>query len=97
MTGEGYRVRYTRVRYTRAARRALSDELPVHVVDAVLALIDGDLARQPSRVGRPLRPPLDGTYSARRGTYRLLYEIDQQARTVIITAIESRSDAHRPR
>ena len=97
MTGERYRIRYTR-----AARRALSDELPVHVVDAVLALIDGelidgDLAGEPSRVGKPLHPPLDGTWSARRGTYRLLYEIDQQARTVTITAIESRADAYRPR
>jgi hypothetical protein len=44
VTDEGYHVRYTR-----AARRALSDELPVHVVDAVLALIDGDLAREPDR------------------------------------------------
>jgi mRNA-degrading endonuclease RelE of RelBE toxin-antitoxin system len=65
-------------------------------VDAVLALVDGDLAREPRRVGKPLRPPLDGTCSARRGTYRLLYEIDQQARTVLITAIESRGDAYRP-
>jgi len=91
VTDEGHRVRYTRV-----ARRALSDKLPVHVVDAVLALIDGDLAREPGRVGKPLRPPLDGTCGARRGTYRLLYEIDQQARTVTITAIESRSDTYRP-
>jgi mRNA interferase RelE/StbE len=91
VTGEGYRVRYTR-----AARRALSDELPVHVVDAVLALIDGDLSREPGRVGKPLRPPLDGTWSARRATYRLLYEIDQEAHTATITAIESRSDAYRP-
>jgi len=86
-----------RVRYTRAVRRALSDELPVYVVDAVLALIDGDLAREPGRVGKPLRPPLDGTWSARRGTYRLLYEIDHQAGIVTVTAIESRSDAYRPR
>jgi mRNA interferase RelE/StbE len=91
VTDEGYRVRYTR-----AARRALSDELPVHVVDAVLALVDGDLAREPGPVGKPLRPPLDGIWSARRGTYRLLYEIDLQVRTVLITAIESRSDAYRP-
>jgi mRNA interferase RelE/StbE len=91
VTGEGYRIRYSR-----AARRALSDELPIHVVDAVLALIDGDLAREPARVGKPLRPPLEGTWSARRGTYRLLYEIDQQARAVTITAIESRTDAYRP-
>jgi mRNA interferase RelE/StbE len=90
------RERY-RLRYTRAARRALSDELPVHVVGAVLALIDGDLAREPGRVGKPLRPPLDGTWSARRGTYRLLYEIDQQAPIVTITAIESRGEAYRSR
>jgi mRNA-degrading endonuclease RelE of RelBE toxin-antitoxin system len=75
----------------------LSGELPVPVVDAVLALMDGDLAREPGRVGKPLRPPLDGTWSARRGTYRLLYEIDQQAGVVTITAIESRGDAYRRR
>jgi mRNA interferase RelE/StbE len=85
-----------RVRYTRAARRALSDELPLHIVDAVLALLDGDLAAQPHRVGKPLRPPLDGTCSARRGTYRILYEIDDDAHTVLVTAIEARADAYRP-
>jgi mRNA interferase RelE/StbE len=92
VTGGSYRVRYTR-----AARRALADELPVHVVDAVLALVDGDLAREPARVGKPLRPPLAGTWSARRGTYRLLYEIDEAAHAVTITAVEARSDAYRPR
>jgi mRNA interferase RelE/StbE len=85
------------VLYTRAARRALSHELPIHVVDAVLALIDGDLSGDPARVGRPLRPPLGGTWSARRGTYRILYEINPQTRVVTITAIESRSDAYRRR
>lgn len=85
------------VEYTRTARRALSDELPLHVVDAVLALIDGDLGSQPARVGKPLRPPLAGIWSARRGTYRILYEIDHQACIVTVTAIEARSDAYRRR
>jgi mRNA interferase RelE/StbE len=84
------------IRYTRTARRALADELPLHIVDAVLALLDGDLAIEPHRVGKPLRPPLDGTWSARRGTYRILYQIDDAARTVLITAIEARADAYRP-
>ncbi|HST66057.1 MAG TPA: type II toxin-antitoxin system RelE/ParE family toxin [Mycobacteriales bacterium] len=84
------------VRYTRTARRALADELPLHVVDAVLALLDGDLASGPHRVGKPLRPPLEGTWSARRGTYRILYEIDDNARVVLVTAIEARADAYRP-
>jgi mRNA interferase RelE/StbE len=85
-----------RVRCTRTARRALADELPPHVVDAVLALLDGDLATQPHRVGTPLRPSLDGTWSARRGTYRILYEVDDDARTVLVTAIEARAHAYRP-
>ena len=84
------------IRYTRTARRALADELPLHIVDAVLALLDGDLAIEPHRGGKPLRPPLDGTWSARRGTYRILYQIDDAARTVLITAIEARADAYRP-
>ena len=84
------------IRYTRTARRALADELPLHIVDAVLALLDGDLAIEPHRVGKPLRPPLDRTWSARRGTYRILYQTDDAARTVLITAIEARADADRP-
>lgn len=85
-----------RVRYTRTARRALADELPLHIVDAVLALLDGDLATRPHRVGKPLHPPLDGTWSARRGTYRILYQIDDDQLTVTVTAIEARADAYRP-
>ncbi len=75
---------------------APADELPLHIVDAVLALLDGDLAAEPHRVGKPLRPPLEGTWSARRGTYRTLYEIDEQARSVTVTAIEARADAYIP-
>ncbi len=85
-----------RIRYAPTARRALADELPLHIVDAVLALLDGDLAAEPHRVGRPLRPPLDGTRTARRGTYRIAYEIDDNAHTVLVTAIEARADTHRP-
>jgi mRNA interferase RelE/StbE len=86
-----------RVRYTRTARKALSDELPPHIVHAVLALLDGDLALEPTRVGKPLRPPLSGTWSARRGTYRVLYEIDQAERVVTVVAIDHRGDAYRRR
>jgi mRNA interferase RelE/StbE len=85
-----------RVRYTRTARRALADELPLHIVDAVLALLDGDLAAEPRRVGKPLHEPLDGIWTARRGTYRILYEIDDDGRTVTVTGIEARADAYPP-
>lgn len=92
MTDEPYRVRCTRT-----ARKALSDDLPPHVVHAVLALLDGDLAAEPTRVGKPLRPPLTDVWAARRGTYRVLYEIDKKARTVTVVAVEHRGDAYRRR
>jgi mRNA interferase RelE/StbE len=86
-----------RVRYTPTVRRALSEQLPPHVVHAVLALIDGDLGLEPTRVGKPLRAPLEGTWAARRGTYRLLYEVDDAERTVTVVAVEHRADAYRRR
>ncbi|WP_425428130.1 type II toxin-antitoxin system RelE family toxin [Allonocardiopsis opalescens] len=40
-------------------------------------------------------PPYAGTRSARRGAYRVLYEIDDEQMTV--TAIEHRADVYRSR
>ena len=91
------------------ARRTLSDDLPLPVVEAVLASIDGDLGSKPGARRQTAAPTADrqtsatsiglqrsvavsrrrgvppgagwltGTWSARRGTYRILYEIEQQA------------------
>ena len=38
-----------------------------------------------------------GTWTARRGTYRVLYEIDEDSRTVLVVAIEHRGDVYRSR
>jgi mRNA-degrading endonuclease RelE of RelBE toxin-antitoxin system len=35
--------------------------------------------------------------SARRGSYRIVYEIDERQRLVIVLRIEHRSTAYRPR
>lgn len=50
----------------------------------------------PHRVGKPLQFDLEGVWSARRGTYRVLYRINEHAREVIILRIEHRRDAYRP-
>ena len=71
--------------------------MPPQVVRAVLALIDGNLAVEPTRVGTPQRAPLEGIWSARRGTYRLLYEVDHADRVVTVVAVEHRADADRRR
>jgi len=56
----------------------------------------GSLAANPDRVGRPLLS-MAGLHSARRGDYRVVYRIDDQARRADVVAIEHRSDAYRPR
>ena len=79
------------------AARALSNRLPENVVAAVVELMTGDLVAVPRRVGKPLRGELKGQWSARRGTYRILYEIDDEPMTVTVTAVEHRRDAYRRR
>lgn len=74
------------IRVERVARRALSSTLPRPVVDAVLAFIEGPLAENPYRVGKPLGPPLEGLHSARRGDYRIIYRIDDD--TIVITIVQ---------
>ncbi|MDQ7906533.1 type II toxin-antitoxin system RelE/ParE family toxin [Phytohabitans sp. ZYX-F-186] len=56
------------------------------------------LVDNPHRVGkRLLLPPYEGTWSARRGAYRVLYEIDEERRVVLVTAVEHRGDVYRSR
>ena len=77
------------------AARALAEKLPVGVAGAVYAFITGPLVENPHRVGKPLVAPLAPAWSARRGSYRVLYLIDDEARVVQVTAIRHRSDAYR--
>jgi len=79
----------------RSAARALATSLPEKVATAVYEFVTGPLLENPRRVGKPLDPPLAPAYSARRGTYRVLYLINDENRTVEVTAISHRADAYR--
>jgi mRNA interferase RelE/StbE len=80
------------------AARALAGRLPEKIAAAVYEFLTTALLDNPQRVGkRLLLPPFEGTWSARRGTYRVLYEIDEDDRVVTVTAIEHRADAYRSR
>ena len=81
------------VQFTATARRDLH-RLPPRMLSAVIEFACGDLAREPRRVGKPLRRDLDGTYSARRGPYRILYRIDDDVR-VVIYRVDHRADVYR--
>jgi mRNA-degrading endonuclease RelE of RelBE toxin-antitoxin system len=84
-----------RLRIARPAAQSLAEVLPAKVAAAAYAFITGPLPDNPRRVGKPLSPPLDPAWSARRGDYRVLYLIDDHARTVEVTAVRHRSDAYR--
>jgi mRNA-degrading endonuclease RelE of RelBE toxin-antitoxin system len=68
-------------------------KLPRRIAEAVVAFMTGPLLDNPRRVGKPLLPPLDGLWSARRGDYRILYEID--ADTVNVVRVGHRGDIYR--
>lgn len=72
------------------------DRLPEQVAAAIAELLTGDLVVAPRRVGKPLRRELAGTWSARRGSYRVLYEIDEKTRRIVVLRIDHRADIYRP-
>ena len=77
------------------ARRQLAEQLPASIAFAAYEFILGSLLENPHRVGKQLRPPLDDRHSARRGTYRVLYRIDDAAHRVTVVGVFSRADAYR--
>ncbi|MEP7017441.1 MAG: type II toxin-antitoxin system RelE/ParE family toxin [Actinomycetota bacterium] len=84
-----------RLRIAGPAARALTEVLPEKVAAAAYEFITGPLLEDPHRVGKPLNPPLAPAWTARRGTYRILYLLDDNARMVEVTAIRHRADAYR--
>jgi mRNA interferase RelE/StbE len=82
--------------FSPAARRDLHN-VPPRIVPAIIEFAYGDLAAAPRRVGKPLMRDLEGSYSARRGPYRLIYEIDDADRRIAVLRVDHRSDVYRPR
>jgi mRNA interferase RelE/StbE len=77
------------------ARRNIHENLPLEVALAAMETIEGSIAVNPYRAGKPLDEPFDGFYSARRGTYRIVYRIDEAKRHVEIHSIRHRRDVYR--
>lgn len=77
------------------ARRQLAQHLPAAVAFAAHEFIVGPLLDNPQRVGKRLHPPLQDRHSARRGTYRVIYRIDEEQRTVTVVDIAHRRDVYR--
>lgn len=73
------------------------NRLPEKVREAALAAILGPIAENPQRLGKPLLDELDGLHSARRGDYRIIYEIVEVEQVVLIHRVPHRRDVYRPR
>lgn len=84
-----------RLRIAQPAARALTEVLPEKVAAAAYEFITGPLLDDPHRVGKPLDPPMAPAWTARRGSYRILYHLDEIQGIVEVTAIRHRSDAYR--
>ena len=76
------------------AKRALDIDLPEAVASACAEFIFGPLLENPHRVGKPLRDELAGRFSARRGTFRVIYEIHEGIVVVRVITISHRRDAY---
>jgi mRNA interferase RelE/StbE len=83
------------LRTTPTVRRALAETLPEGVAAAAYEFITGPLLEQPHRIGKRLLPPLDDRFSARLGTYRVIYRVDDKTRVVTVVDIGHRRDIYR--
>lgn len=71
--------------------------LPDKVRAAALETIFGPISRNPHRSGKALVGDLAGLFSARRGDYRIVYEILEEERVVLIHRVQHRGEVYRRR
>ena len=78
------------------AERSLA-RLPEGVAAAIVEFMLGALVDAPRRVGHPLQRELAGLWAARRGPYRIVYEIGDDPPEVRVVRIDHRADVYRNR
>ena len=84
------------LRVTGPAERQLA-RLTEGAAAAIVEFMLGPLIDNPHRVGGPLQRELAGLHSARRGAYRIVYEIHDDRNLVVVHRIDHRSSVYRPR
>jgi mRNA-degrading endonuclease RelE of RelBE toxin-antitoxin system len=78
-------------RFTRDLNR-----LPPRIVSAIVEYVTDVLPTNPARMSGPLAGELDGLRSARRGDYRVILEIDEPTRTIVLLRVAHRAHIYRP-
>jgi mRNA interferase RelE/StbE len=85
-----------RVTLSSAAVRSLR-AIPPRLAEPLVTFAFVALAENPRRRGHPVGAEFAGLWSARRGDYRVIYEIDDEVRVVDVFRIAHRAEAYRPR
>ena len=93
MTGSADRYE---LRVTGPVQRQL-ERLPEGTAAAIVEFMLTALIENPHRVGGRLQRELAGLHSARRGAYRVIYEIDEEQHAVIVLRVDHRSRVYRSR
>lgn len=84
------------LRVTAPAQRQLA-RLQEGTAAAIAEFMLTALVDNPHRVGGRLQRELAGLHSARRGAYRVIYEIDEDQQAVVVLRIDHRSRVYRSR
>ncbi len=84
------------LRVTGPAQRQLG-RLPEGTAAAIIEFVLSALVENPHRLGGRLQRELAGLHSARRGAYRVVYEIDDDQHAVIVLRIDHRCSVYRTR
>jgi mRNA interferase RelE/StbE len=79
-----------------SAERSLS-RLPDKAASAVVEFLLGPLRENPYQVGHELRGDLEGLFAAKRGPYRVVYEVIPSEHEIHVLRIDHRADVYRRR
>ncbi|MGH3611780.1 MAG: type II toxin-antitoxin system RelE family toxin [Pseudonocardia sp.] len=78
-----------------APSQPFATETPRSRPATCVEFVAGPLADNPHRLGKPLLGPPSGHHGARRGSYRVIYVIDDDNRRVDVVHIDHRTTAYR--
>jgi len=77
-----------------SAERGLARQ-PEKVASAIVGFMVGPLLDDPYRVGKPLLRELSGYLAARRGAYRIIYRVNEEAGAIEVVRIDHRTRVYR--